>query len=180
MPDPVRALTRLFRWGAPAPARSGGKGLFYGAETEVALRFRALLDAHAPAASTTDGEALRAALLPVVKTFIAGEQAEIEAAHRAGARGLEVVARQADLVDAVISQLFWLSDRVMPRGIKERTEGCALVALGGYGRRELNPASDVDVMFLYPRRVDEYVKAVLDHILYFLWDLGFTVGHSAP
>jgi [protein-PII] uridylyltransferase len=178
MADPVRALTRLFRWGTAPPVGTSAKGTFYGAETEVALRFRALLDAHAPAASTTDGEALRAALLPVVKTFIAGEQAEIEAAHRAGARGLEVVARQADLVDAVISQLFWLSDRVMPRGLKERTEGCALVALGGYGRRELNPASDVDVMFLYPRRVDEYVKAVLDHILYFLWDLGFTVGHS--
>jgi [protein-PII] uridylyltransferase len=53
-----------------------------------------------------------------------------------------------------------------------------VVALGGYGRRELNPGSDVDVMFLYPRRVDDYVTAILDHVLYFLWDLGFSVGHS--
>ena len=33
-------------------------------------------------------------------------------------------------------------------------------------------------MFLYPRRADEYVTTVLHHVLYFLWDLGFTVGHS--
>ncbi len=178
MADPVRALTRLFRWGEPAPARSGGKGLSYGPETEIALRFRALLEAHAPAVPSTDGEALRAALLPAVKTWIAGERAEIEAAHRAGASGLVVVARHADLVDAVICQLFWLADRVLPRSLTEQTEGCAVVALGGYGRRELNPASDVDVMFLYPRRVDEYIRAILDHVLYFLWDLGFSVGHS--
>jgi [protein-PII] uridylyltransferase len=153
-------------------------GVSYGPETEIALRFRSLLEVHAPAAPTTDGETLRARLLPVVKTFIAGERAEIEAAHRAGASGLEVVARHADLVDAVICQLFWLAVRAMPRSLQEQTEGCAVLALGGYGRRELNPASDVDVMFLHPRRVDEYIRAILDHVLYFLWDLGFSVGHS--
>ncbi len=180
MADPVRALTRLFRWGAPAPAKSEGKGLSYGLETETALRFRALLEAHVPAKPipAADGEALRAALLPAVKEFIAVERAGIEEGHRAGASGLEVVARHADLVDAVICQLFWLADRVTPRSLQERTEGCAVLALGGYGRRELNPASDVDVMFLHPRRVDEYIRVILDHVLYFLWDLGFTVGHS--
>ncbi len=180
MADPVRALTRLFRWGAPAPSKSEGKGFSYGSETETALRFRALLETHVAAMPipAAEGEALRAALLPAVKEFIAVERAGIEEGHRAGASGLEVVARHADLVDAVICQLFWLADRVMPRSLQERTEGCAVLALGGYGRRELNPASDVDVMFLHPRRVDEYIRVILDHVLYFLWDLGFTVGHS--
>jgi [protein-PII] uridylyltransferase len=178
MADPVRALTRLFRWGAPAHPDSGGTGVSYGPETEVALRFRALLETHAPALPPADGGTLRAALLPAVKEFIAVEQAGIERGHRAGASGLEVVARHADLVDAVICQLFWLADRGMPRNLTERTEGCAVLALGGYGRRELNPASDVDVMFLHPRRVDEYIRMILDHVLYFLWDLGFSVGHS--
>jgi len=62
--------------------------------------------------------------------------------------------------------------------VRERTTGCAVVALGGYGRRELNPGSDVDVMFLYRRDMDEYVGAILHHVLYVLWDLGFSVGHS--
>jgi len=178
MADPVRALSRLFRWGMPAPARGLAGAISYGPETEVALRFQALLEALAPAAPAGDGEALRAALLPAVKQFIAEERACIETAHRGGASGLEVVARHADLVDAVVCQLFRLADGVVPPALRERSEGCALVALGGYGRRELNPGSDVDVMFLYPRRVDGYVAAILNHVLYFLWDLGFSVGHS--
>jgi len=178
MPDPVRALTRLFRWGIPAPTKALSGGESYGPETDVALRFQALLDAEAPETRLDDGEALRAALLPAVKAFIAAERTQIEVAHRAGASGLEVVARHADLVDAVVCQLFRLADQVVPRAFKEQSEGCAVLALGGYGRRELNPGSDVDVMFLHPRRVDDYLTAILNHVLYFLWDLGFDVGHS--
>lgn len=170
MPDPVRALTRLFRWGATVPV-----GITYGAETDVARRFRALLQAQAPAGS---GEELRRALLPIVKSIITAERAELERMHRAGAGGLEVVALHAELVDAVICELFRLAEARLAEPVRDRTEGCAVIALGGYGRRELNPASDVDVMFLYPRRVDAYVSAILDQVLYFLWDLGFTVGHS--
>lgn len=174
MADAVRALSRLFRWAASPPV----SGTTYSPGTEVTPRFRALLEAQGPVPPAGDGEALRLALLPGVKAFIALERAEIEAFHRGGASGLEVVARHADLVDAVVCELFRLADEGVPQAIRQGTEGCAVVALGGYGRRELNPASDVDVMFLYPRRVDSYVTAMLDHVLYFLWDLGFQVGHS--
>jgi [protein-PII] uridylyltransferase len=174
MADAVRALTRLFRWGALPPA----PGITYSPETEKTLRFRTLLEGESPTASAGDGQALRMALLPAVKAFIAEERSRIETAHRGGASGLDVVARHADLVDAVVCELFRLANAGVPGALREKTEGCAVVALGGYGRRELNPASDVDVMFLYPRRVDEYVTAMLDHVLYFLWDLGFEVGHS--
>ena len=178
MPDPLRALTRLFRWGTPASVQGPAKGISYGPETDVALRLQALLEAQAPGASAGAGETLRAALLPAVKDFITGERARIEAAHRSGASGLEVVALHADLVDAVVCQLFRLADEVVAPAQREASEGCAVVALGGYGRRELNPGSDVDVMFLYPRRADDYVTSILNHVLYFLWDLGFSVGHS--
>ena len=178
MPDPVRALTRLFRWGIPSPTTAPTSGISYGPETDVALRFQALLEAETPGVRLDDGEALRSALLPAVKDFIASERTQIEMAHRAGASGLEVVARHTDLVDAVVCRLFRLADLNAAPTIKEQSQGCAVVALGGYGRRELNPASDVDVMFLYPRRVDDYLTAILNHVLYCLWDLGFTVGHS--
>lgn len=177
MPDPLRALTRLFRWGVPTSPKGQSRAVAYGPDTDVALRFHGLLQARLPRAPS-QGEALRAALLPAVKDFIAGEQARIETAHRNGAGGLEVVALHADLVDAVVCQLFRLADGIVTPAQKDRSEGCAVVSLGGYGRRELNPGSDVDVMFLYPRRVDDYVTAILDHVLYFLWDLGFSVGHS--
>ena len=172
MADLVRSLTRLFHWGAVAASPE----ISYGLDTDVTRRLRGLMEAHALVGA--DGEALRQALLPPVKQFIGEERGAIEAAHRQGASGLDVVGLHTDLVDAIICQLFRLADSGLRQDVRERTEGCAVVALGGYGRRELNPASDVDVMFLYPRHVDEYVSAVLNHVLYFLWDLGFTVGHS--
>jgi [protein-PII] uridylyltransferase len=110
---------------------------------------------------------------------MATERAQTEAAHREGASGLEVVGRHTDMVDALVCRLFRLVDGRLPPHVRERTDGCAVIALGGYGRRELNPGSDVDVMFLYPRRADEYVKRAAEQVLYFLWDLGFSVGHSA-
>ncbi|HEX7548375.1 MAG TPA: [protein-PII] uridylyltransferase, partial [Candidatus Methylomirabilis sp.] len=174
MADLVRSLTRLFRWGSP----DSSPGVAYAPDTAVAQRFWSALETDTLAAPPQDGEALRHTLLPRVKQFIQQERSQIEAAHRHGAGGLEVVALHADLVDAVISQLFRLAEELLLRDVRDHTEGCAIVALGGYGRRELNPGSDVDVMFLYPRRADEYVTTVLHHVLYFLWDLGFTVGHS--
>jgi [protein-PII] uridylyltransferase len=175
MADLLRSITRLFRW-RTEPATSG---VSYGAETAVAQRLWPLLEARASSRPGTSEEAVRQALVPALRPFIAAEQHAIETAHRGGAGGLEVVALQADLVDALISQLYRLADCSVRAEVREQAEGCALVALGGYGRRELNPGSDVDLMFLYPRRADAYVTAVLHHVLYALWDLGFTVGHSA-
>src|SRR5439155_9514006 len=60
----------------------------------------------------------------------------------------------------------------------------ALVAIGGYGRAELNPHSDIDFMFLHNRQVAGGTRAlphlskILDGILYPLWDVGLKVGHS--
>ena len=57
----------------------------------------------------------------------------------------------------------------------------ALIGLGGYGRRELNPFSDVDVMILHggaSGEVSPYIEQVVEQILYLLWDIGFKVGHS--
>jgi [protein-PII] uridylyltransferase len=55
----------------------------------------------------------------------------------------------------------------------------AVVALGGYGRRELAPLSDIDVLFLYPEKsMLGAVKTLNEALLYLLWDTGFTVGHS--
>ena len=55
-------------------------------------------------------------------------------------------------------------------------KGLALLALGGYGRGELNPFSDVDVMILYPEGAREKARDLAGPLLGFLWDLGYTVG----
>ena len=172
MADLVRALTRLFHWGSVVAT----PGVSHGPDTAVARRLRNLLASRTPA--TAVDQPIREVLLPSVKHFITEERARIAAAHRRGTGGLEVVGLHTELVDAVICELFRLADAEFPASARERADGCAVVALGGYGRRELNPGSDVDVMVLYPRNVDDYVNAILAHVLYLLWDLGFTVGHS--
>ena len=55
---------------------------------------------------------------------------------------------------------------------------CCLVALGGYGQRELAPYSDIDVMFLYSEKAGEAAPVLFREVLHHLWDLGFQVGHS--
>ena len=55
-------------------------------------------------------------------------------------------------------------------------DGVALVALGGYGRAELAPSSDLDLMLIHQDRDD--VDSLADRIWYPLWDEGFKLGHS--
>jgi [protein-PII] uridylyltransferase len=54
----------------------------------------------------------------------------------------------------------------------------ALLAVGGYGRGELLPCSDVDVMVLLPQSADAASTAPLERFLTFLWDIGLETGHS--
>jgi [protein-PII] uridylyltransferase len=169
MPDAIRTLTRLFRWGGEPVADP----VAYGAATEVAGRVRSCLQAAEPG---EPGEALRARILPALQALVAAERGRARAAHRAGGGGLAVASLLADLVDALVCELVRQVERGANRD--ERDAAFAVVALGGYGRRELNPASDVDLMFLHARGLSGYLAAVLDQVLYLLWDLGFAVGHS--
>ena len=57
--------------------------------------------------------------------------------------------------------------------------GLAFLALGGYGRGELSPHSDVDLLVLYPRGAADRAEEVVGPLLGFLWDLGHAVGHAA-
>ncbi len=97
---------------------------------------------------------------------------------RHGATGLEVVSGFTDLVDEV---LVWRYRNVVSqrgRDVSEGMQHCCLVAVGGYGRRELAPHSDIDVMMLYRTGGEAVVKDLSMQVFNHLWDLGFQVGHS--
>src|SRR2546429_9130299 len=53
-----------------------------------------------------------------------------------------------------------------------------LVAVGGYGRGELHPASDIDILLLVPAAPDAAGSAAIGTLVAFLWDIGLEVGHS--
>ncbi|MDT7043813.1 [protein-PII] uridylyltransferase [Candidatus Nitronereus thalassa] len=97
---------------------------------------------------------------------------------RNGASGSEVVAGFTDLVDSVLIARY---QNVLRQHVNDSAVGmqqCCLVAVGGYGRRELSPYSDIDVMVLYHSGGETVVKTLSEQVLHHLWDLGFQVGHS--
>nr|MDQ3009919.1 DUF294 nucleotidyltransferase-like domain-containing protein [Acidobacteriota bacterium] len=116
--------------------------------------------------------------LIALKKFLKIETQRLHLRHRFGGTGSEIVAARSLLVDLLIQ-------RIARSAVEERLGGAvevgnfAVVALGGYGRQELSPQSDIDVLFLYQGRKDADRAARLSEaILYLLWDMGFSVGHS--
>lgn len=96
-----------------------------------------------------------------------------------GASGAEVMAALTELVDTVIIDRYRHGLRGRDdAAVVAGTQHCCLVALGGYGRRELAPYSDIDVMFLFRSEAQEAAPALSGQVLHRLWDLGFQVGHS--
>ena len=97
---------------------------------------------------------------------------------RDGASGSEIVAGFTDLIDSVLIARY---RNVLRQHVGDSAIGvqqCCLVAVGGYGRRELSPFSDIDVMVLYHAGGEKVVKSLSAQVLHHLWDLGFQVGHS--
>ena len=62
--------------------------------------------------------------------------------------------------------------------IDQGKRSCSLIAVGGYGRSELLPGSDIDLMILLERKPDRAQQDQLSSFLTFLWDIGLEVGHS--
>jgi [protein-PII] uridylyltransferase len=108
------------------------------------------------------------------RQFLDAEHARIVEAHRAGAPGDETARAWALAADQVVTALF--------RAARAQFEPfeVALVAVGGYGRAELCPFSDLDLWFLVPQAVyaDGRAKDLAEAVLYPLWDLRMEVGHA--
>ncbi len=114
--------------------------------------------------------------------FLKEESARLKILHRGGESGLVVCRARAAVMDQLVRHIFESTKLAFPP--KGRVPRLALVAIGGYGRAELNPCSDVDLMFLQGGGVDlrgeahatftEWTSAVL----YALWDIGLKVGNS--
>lgn len=111
----------------------------------------------------------------LTRRFIEDEKEKLKQAHWHGASGLEIVRLWTSLIDDVIKGAF---DLVVLKNGSRAAIRCAVVALGGYGRGELNPYSDIDLLFLYRGKANKEIGAIAEKMLYLLWDLNFKVGHS--
>jgi len=121
-----------------------------------------------------------AARLAACKVFLADHTDALRARHAAGSSGREIARERADAIDAILRALMLHAVTRYPHGALPAP--MSLLALGGYGRRELCPLSDIDILFLYPSDTPaEAIKPLQEHliaeVLYPLWDCGLKVGH---
>jgi len=124
-----------------------------------------------------------AEILNVYKKFLKVEEHRLRMLHRAGEGGREIAQGRAHVLDVVLRHVFTAADQNYRQTNSNDIVPVALVAIGGYGRGELSPYSDIDIMFLHnsPTRSSSahpYLKEMVEQVLYMLWDVGLKVGHS--
>jgi [protein-PII] uridylyltransferase len=141
---------------------------------------RAVLDRRALAESIADikrGD--RRAVLELAREAFLGGRKEVRRRLEDGASGAEVVAAQTFLMDQLLRVLY---DRaaltVYPEPNPTMASRLSLVAIGGYGRGDLAPYSDIDVLFLHPYKLTARSEQIVEYLLYMMWDLGLKVGHA--
>ena len=120
---------------------------------------------------------LQTALLTAAKPLLAEGRQLIKERFLTDNDGGIYVGGYALIMDVIIQTLF---DQVTKRMTTEnQSPRLSLIATGGYGRAELAPQSDIDLLFLTSVQVDKSITAQIETMLYVLWDLGLTVGHAA-
>jgi [protein-PII] uridylyltransferase len=128
-----------------------------------------------------DGAALRQAGAKLLKGALAAGWAEIDRRLlEHPSRGLECAAAGAFLTDQLL-RLLWdfTVDRLHRNPNPTTSERMVLIAVGGYGRGEMAPHSDIDIGFLTPWKVTGWCEQVIESMLYSLWDMQLKVGHSS-
>ena len=125
---------------------------------------------------------------------MAARRAAVAVLGRARARGRDAIAAgfaqdatrarrvthsYAYLTDRIVETVWLVATRVIhPCPTPTKGERLAVLGVGGYGRGEMAPYSDVDLLFLTPSKITPWVEMVVESMLYVLWDLKLKVGHA--
>ena len=111
-----------------------------------------------------------------IERFLRSGQKWLRNEHREGLSGPEFCRQHSSFMDRVIQRLFKRAQTILQDW--ESTSGISLLAMGGYGRQELNPFSDIDLLVLHPSGKSNNLEGHLQAILHPLWDWGLTVGYT--
>ncbi len=139
-----------------------------------------LRDLRSQALPGTDAKTLRGlAGAGLMAAKLAGN-AQLSAAFRAAPQEAEgLIHSQADLTDLLVTTAWTITlTHLEPDAAANLPEPLALLSVGGYGRAEMAPHSDVDLLFLTARKISPQAEKLVEALLYLLWDLKLKVGHS--
>ncbi|QXQ07081.1 [protein-PII] uridylyltransferase [Sphingosinicellaceae bacterium] len=140
----------------------------------VTDQLRALADAE------PGRDARRAGATEIIRTALEAGRAELtRRLHHAPSRGRDYATAYAFLTDQLLRLVFdFTTTTLLPVANPTAAERLALIAVGGYGRGEMAPFSDIDILFLTPWKQTPWGEQVIETILYLLWDLKLKIGHA--
>src|SRR5690349_5790580 len=132
------------------------------------------------AKETGDPGTLRKSGLALIKqAFNEGRDTVRHKVEKEGLSGIAAARALSELQDAIIQVIYdFAVKHVYYAQNPSSAERIAIVATGGYGRGELAPGSDIDLLFVRPFKQTAWGESVIEFILYMLWDLGLKVGHA--
>ena len=141
----------------------------------IALRIEAV------AKEDGEGRALRGEVVKILNEAQKAGRSAIEAAYLAKPFDARPMTRAYTwLTDCLVGTAHFVATTYL-HPLPNPTEGerIALFAVGGYGRGEMAPQSDVDLLFLTPYKITAWAESVIESMLYILWDLRLKVGHAS-
>lgn len=117
-------------------------------------------------------------LMACYKGYFATSLGDIQNTFESGkAQGAITVSAIAYVVDVLLQSIFEIESTIHQDG-RAGHNAITVMATGGYGRGELAPKSDVDILFLTTDKPDASAEKVINDFMYILWDLRIKVGHS--
>ena len=128
----------------------------------------------------TDNAAIRAASVSILREANRAGRDAIAAAFADQPFAARPLTRSyAWLTDGLVAMALHVAQTWLhPRPNPTAGERIAVLAVGGYGRGEMAPFSDVDLLFLTPYKLTAWAESTIESMLYMLWDLKLKVGHS--
>ncbi|MFV0245293.1 MAG: [protein-PII] uridylyltransferase [Qingshengfaniella sp.] len=179
MPRPTDLAAQGSDPRAPVPAGPTGKLIRPAAEIFDRGAIRdALATAAAEAKDAQDMRNRTVKLLLAARK--AGMQAIADGIATAPFEAHAATHAYAFLTDGLVEAAFHVATEHLHRpGTAGTAETIALLAVGGYGRAQMAPHSDVDLLFLTPWKVTPWAESVIESMLYILWDLRLKVGHAS-
>ena len=123
----------------------------------------------------------RGRVLEQLQLVLADGRAEIDRRLRQSpSQGYRAATEQAFLIDQIVRLIYdYVTTHAYPAANRSASERIAILAVGGYGRGEMAPHSDVDIAFVTPYKRSSWTEQVVEAMLYLLWDLGLKVGQSS-
>jgi [protein-PII] uridylyltransferase len=140
---------------------------------------RRALSAALDALAADAAEPPRARVVELLRQALQQGRAEIRQRFEQNGNGTETVRGLSFLMDQLLRVLYdFVGNHVYPLANPTAGEHMTVAAVGGYGRGELAPYSDIDLLFLLPYKSTPHTEQVVEYMLYALWDLGIKVGQA--